>query len=91
MAAVADNKKIKLDSAEIQVEYDISEGKPWVSDFHIRIDLGDGFSPRERKILFNSARLCEVHKILTGEFTFSYQVAPNPVMPNVYEHNRRKR
>ena len=86
MAAVADNKKINLDKSEIQIEHRILEGKPWVTEFHIRVDLGDGLSERERKILYNSARLCEVHKILTGEFTFGYQLMPAPNERSKVDH-----
>ena len=79
MAAVADNKKIKLNKTEIQIEHQTLEDKPRVTDFHIRVDLGDDLTQRERKILFNSARLCEVYKILTGEFTFNYRLMPTSV------------
>ena len=38
------------------------------------MDLGEGLSRRERIILFNSARRCEVNKLLNGEMTFDYQL-----------------
>ena len=82
MAAVADNKKINLHKAEVRIEHRIHEGKPWRTDFSIQIDLGSGLSLRERKILFNSARFCEVGKLLTGEFTFDYRL-----MSGVDEHD----
>ena len=75
MSAVADHKKIRIDKADIQIAHHIREGKPWVTSFEIKIDLGNNLTHREKSILFNSARLCEVHKLLTGEFTFDYQLA----------------
>ena len=73
MAAVADNKGITLEDAAVYIEHDISQGKPWITALGIRIDLGNHLTEREQKILFNSARLCEVHKMLSGEFTFDFQ------------------
>ena len=75
MSAVADHKKIKIDSADIQIAHHIQEGKPWVTSFGIKIDLGNNLTHREQKVLFNSARLCEVHKLLAGDFTFDYKLA----------------
>ena len=73
MAAVADNKQIDLGNAAVHIEHRISEGKPWVTEFCVYIDLVSSLTDREQKILFNSARLCEVHKMLSGEFTFKFQ------------------
>ena len=56
------------------VDTDIDRRKPWESAFNVRIDLGSGLTRRERTILFNVARTCEVYKMLTGEITFSYQL-----------------
>jgi len=72
MAAVADHKGIRLDTAEVRLRYRISEGSPWRTEFHSDIELGPHLTDREHKILFNSARLCEVNKILSGEFAFTY-------------------
>ncbi len=38
--------------------------------FLSHLDLGEGLTPREQRILYNSARTCEVHKMLRGEVTF---------------------
>ena len=73
MAAVADNKQINLGNAAVHIEHRISEGKPWVTEFRVHIDLGSNLTAREQKILFNSARHCEVHKMLSGEFTVDFQ------------------
>ena len=44
----------------------------WQTTFIIRLDLGQGLTQRERVILFNSARNCEVYKLLTGAIHFEY-------------------
>jgi len=74
LAAVADHKGIRFDRAAVHIERHISEGKSWSTDFRIGIELGDHLTPRERKILFNSARLCEVNKMLSGRFNFDYRI-----------------
>jgi len=75
MAAVADNKKINLDVVDVRISYEIHAGRTWSTRFDIRIDLGKKLTPRERAILFNSARGCEVSKLLSGENTFNYELA----------------
>ena len=74
LAAVADNKKIKLDRLDVQISFDIQTGKIWSTCFNIRIDLGDALTRRENAILFNSARWCEVSKLLSGENKFTYEL-----------------
>jgi len=75
MAAVADNKKINLDVVDVRISYEIQAGRTWTTGFDIRIDLNDKLTRRERTILFNSARGCEVSKLLSGENTFTYKLA----------------
>lgn len=75
MAAVADNKKIILDVVDVQIGYEIQAGRSWSTNFDIRIDLGKNLTPRERAILFNSARGCEVSKMLSGENRFKYKLS----------------
>jgi len=41
----------------------------------IKIDPGKGLNRRERTILLNSARFCEVTKILKSEKVFEYELA----------------
>jgi hypothetical protein len=81
MAAVADNKNIKLGETDVQITHEIQEGRPWSTSFKIRIDLGNSLTRREQKILFNSAKLCEVHKLLAGEFSFDYKLVTNARKP----------
>jgi uncharacterized OsmC-like protein len=51
------------------------EGSPWRTSFDVQIDLGTGLTKRERVLLFNSARRCEVYKLLTGELHFEYKLS----------------
>lgn len=74
LAAVAGNKKIRLEKLDVQIQYDIKPQKPWYTAFRIAIDPGPGLSRREKSILLNSARWCEVSKLLAGEFSFSYRL-----------------
>jgi hypothetical protein len=48
------------------------EGTPWRTRFVVSLDLGAGLTRREQAILYNSARKCEVHKLLSGELEFEY-------------------
>lgn len=55
----------------------VEEGA-WQSTFSVEIDLGPGLTRRERVLLFNAARRCEVHKLLEGDLAFDYQLARSP-------------
>lgn len=77
MAAVADNKNIKLATADVHIGYQVQAGKEWFTSFDIRVALCSGLTRRERAILFNSARHCEVSKLLGGEKKFDYELAPD--------------
>ena len=75
MAAVAAHKGIEPETLGVQVHRETVEGAPWQTTFAVEIDLGTGLSRREQGILYNSARRCEVHKLLTGEMAFEYRLA----------------
>ena len=77
MAAVADNKNIRLDTVDVHIDYQVHTGIKWLSTFKIRIDLDKDLTGREKTILFNSARHCEVSKMLAGECTFDYELTPS--------------
>jgi len=57
---------------EVQVGFITENGISPSTRFKIRIDVGDGLTQRERAILFNLARNCEVGKILDGKIDIEY-------------------
>jgi hypothetical protein len=75
MAAVAAHKGIAPQRLEANVQRSTVQGESWHTTFEVQIDPGEGLNKRERTILFNSARRCEVHKLLAGEIRFTYTVA----------------
>jgi uncharacterized OsmC-like protein len=76
MAAVAASKGIAVEKLGARVETAIDDSDHgWQSRFDVKIDLGSGLGKRERIILFNSARRCEVHKLLSGEIGFAYDLS----------------
>ena len=74
IAAVAADKGIAPQKIEVQIERQTSEDATWQTAFSVRIDLGPGLTRREQIILFNSARHCEVHKLLKGEIKTTYKL-----------------
>lgn len=68
------SKGITPERIDVQVRRETQEGRSWQTRFEVQVDLGRGLAQRERIILFNSARRCEVHKLLNGEMTFDYQL-----------------
>ena len=76
MAAVAAHKGISLNRLSAAVEGRTEfAGLAAKSHFTSHLDLGDGLTPREQRILFNAARQCEVHKMLRGEVSFEETTA----------------
>jgi uncharacterized OsmC-like protein len=76
IAAVAENKGIQLGQIDVQIQRQTAEEVPWRTSFAVQVDLGEGLTRRERVLLYNSARHCEVHKLLDGEMAFEYQLSP---------------
>ena len=74
MAAVAENKGITPEKLEARIARQTPTGSTSRTHFLIHIDLGQGLTQRERVILYNSARRCEVYQLLTGEMTFEYEL-----------------
>ena len=70
-AAVAAKKGIhatKMDaSVEARTEF---IGRETRTRFVTRLELDEGLTSREVRILYNAARSCEVHKMLRGEIEF---------------------
>jgi len=75
LAAVAADKGISPQTIDVQIQRHTEAGRPWRTRFSVRIDLGQGLTRRERIILYNSARHCEVNKLLTGDLSFQYTLA----------------
>ena len=74
LSAVADHKQITMEKCEVQVGCITSNGTSPSTRFKIRIDVGEGLTQRERAILFNSARNCEVGKIIDGKVDIDYSL-----------------
>ncbi len=71
MAAVADHKGIKAAGLAAQVTPRTArEGREEHTCFQSTIRVGPGLTPRERRMLFNAARTCEVHKMLRQPMEF---------------------
>lgn len=75
MSAVAENKDIHVTKLQVRVAPDIQEERGAMrTRFLTYIDIGQGLSRRERIILFNAARRCEVHKLLSGTTEFEFEL-----------------
>lgn len=72
LSAVADHKKIGIQKLEVRVGCLTANGDSPSTRFTIHIDLDGGLTQRERAILINSARHCEVGKMLTGQIEIEY-------------------
>ena len=75
LAAVAADKGISPQTIDVQIRRQTDAGHTWRTRFAVQIDLGEGLTRRERIILYNSARHCEVNKLLTGDLSFQYTLA----------------
>jgi uncharacterized OsmC-like protein len=71
VAAVADNKGMNptrlTATVEGRTKFDSGQAR---THFATQLDLGEDLTRREVRILYNSARQCEVHKMLRGDITF---------------------
>ena len=71
MAAVAANKGMELTTlgaaVEGRTEFASRSAK---TRFVTHLELDEGLTSREVRILYNAARACEVHKLLRGEIEF---------------------
>ncbi len=72
IAAVAEAKGITLTglSSQVQMQVNQTPGQTAFTRFTTEVHLDGTLSERERAILFNSARRCEVHRLLQGEVEF---------------------
>jgi uncharacterized OsmC-like protein len=70
--AVAKNKGIALADFEARLDYH-TDGNGQ-TEFEVILQLDAGLSERERKILYQSAKLCEVGKILKSDVSIDYRI-----------------
>ncbi len=69
-----------LDRLAVVTTFDLSlvPGTGTRAGFASRIEIDGRLDERERTILLNSARHCDVHKILEGQVSFEDQLVVNP-------------
>lgn len=67
-----------MERLEVRVGCLTAKGPSAATRFTIDIDLGGGLTPRERAILFHSARHCEVGKVLTGPIAMEFKGMESP-------------
>lgn len=80
--AVAKNKGIVLNDTHVCLDY--SQTKEGRTQFYVDVKLDDYLTDREEKILYRSASLCEVGKILKSDVQIDYhlldQTSESPVI-----------
>ena len=69
--AVAQNKGIALSNLRVRLNYTTKGSE---TCFQVELELEGDLSDREKKILFQSARTCEVGKVLTGNVEIHYSL-----------------
>jgi len=81
MAAVAAAKGIAMPDMEAQLSTEMrtTPGRPAEVVIRSVITYQGVLSEREQKILFNSARRCEVHRLLTARIEFEERLEPAPL------------
>jgi uncharacterized OsmC-like protein len=75
ISAVAENKKINLDDLEVQIAKISRRNIQIEICFEIDIMIAGALTKREKILLFNSARKCDVGELLSGKFEFDYRLA----------------
>ncbi|MGD9364767.1 MAG: OsmC family protein [Desulfobacteraceae bacterium] len=88
LKAVADHKGICLGSPDIHIDYYRNDHGD--TRFQVVLKLDDHLSERERKILYQSARVCEVGKILKSDVHIDYRLADNAGKPFTAPQNRNQ-
>ena len=74
ISAVAEHKEIALEDIEVRIQRDTRINNGVNTDFFIEIKLTGDLDERERILLFNSARKCDVTKIMNGTTDFKYRL-----------------
>lgn len=74
LSAVAENKQIALDSLAVNVHRSTEDFENMSTIFSVDVQLPTDLSDREKVLLFNAARKCDVKKIFEGEMQIQYQL-----------------
>ena len=74
ISAVAEYKKINLTGISIHIIRNTTDDKAVETQFVIEAYLKGDLTKRDRILLFNSARKCEVSKLLSGKFNFQFEL-----------------
>ena len=76
LAAVAAHKHIPIERLAVVTAFDLSlkTGVGTRTSFVNRVEIEGQLTDRERTILLNSARNCDVHKILEGQIDMEDQL-----------------
>lgn len=74
LAAVAAKKEITLGKLESRVQFRSPERSSGPIEFFVAIHISGDLTERERKILFHSARSCEIGKMFNEKVDIQYQV-----------------
>lgn len=74
ISAVAEHKKINLAGINVRISRSASEAKEVETQFLIETSLKGELTKRDKILLFNSTRKCEVGKLLSGKISFQYQL-----------------
>ena len=78
--AVAMHKKIDLGYSWVSLDYRKEDDSK--TRFLVDVKLDQRLTDREQKILFRSARLCDVGKILKGDVQIDYNLLDQDPAPN---------
>ena len=70
--AVAENKGIDLTDLKVGLDYHKNESGG--TQFFVDLNFSSALTDRERKIMYQSARLCEVGKLLKGDVRIDYEL-----------------
>ncbi len=73
--AVAEHKEIELGESDVRIDY--VTAKNGGTRFLVDLNLDDRLTDRERKILFHSARICDVGKVLKSDVDIDYRLLEN--------------
>lgn len=61
-----------MEASSVQIQFLLNPEEQWESVFKIDIELDQSLTKREKSILMNIARSCEVMKMLSGEPDYTF-------------------